>query len=196
MRQSLKPTQAWPSWSSLPKNVALFSPIPEAKRIVKDFEPKTVRDAFWRALLCRRKRIVMGDTEVSISRAPEPDDIYWENLSVGFSERLARNLLTYFACMLLITLSAFGLYELTHVKQRWEEELASGDEAFSSNSLKIRSLSWLVSLAIAFINNFLKKLIQYFSKYEKKETYTRYHLSVALKMLIVKYFILLNRPLL
>lgn len=72
-----------------------------------------------------------------MSKAPEPEDIIWENIGVSFQSIILRKLLTYFILLLLLG-GSFGIvYVLTMLQM-------------NDNSNQILSIA--VSLSITVIN--------------------------------------------
>jgi len=72
-----------------------------------------------------------------VSKAPEPEDIIWENIGVSFQSIILRKLLTYFILLLLLG-GSFGIvYVLTMLQM-------------NDNSNQILSIA--VSLSITVIN--------------------------------------------
>jgi len=74
---------------------------------------------------------------IVVSKAPEPEDIIWENIGVSFQSIILRKLLTYFILLLLLG-GSFGIvYVLTMLQM-------------NDNSNQILSIA--VSLSITVIN--------------------------------------------
>ena len=53
---------------------------------------------------------------ISIEKAPEPEDIIWENLGISTFEKVKRKLLTYFVTFLLLGISFVAVLRLSQTK--------------------------------------------------------------------------------
>lgn len=51
--------------------------------------------------------------DVKLSRAPEPEDIIWENIGMEFNSIVKRKFLTFFVTLLLLGVSFGSVYGLT-----------------------------------------------------------------------------------
>lgn len=121
-----------------------------------------------------------ADGSFTFERAPEPSDVYWENLSVTSIKRFFRVSATYFATTIIIG-ACFGIiYGINIAKKNMEH----GDD---SNSGAVRFLSFVCSFVIVITNISLKTIVRTLSIKEKHETYTAYNLSVAFKLGIVRF---------
>lgn len=115
-------------------------------------------------------------------RAPEPTDVFWDNLGVGKWRRLKNIILTYLATILLIG-ACFGIiYGLNVGKNDIDD---SKGESIGEGTA--RGLSILCSLIITFINIMLRSVVRIFSGMERQETYTAYNISVAFKLTLARF---------
>lgn len=120
---------------------------------------------------------------VYIERASEPTDIYWENLSVTYIQRVKKSFTTY-AVTILCLLCAFGI---TLGASILKDLLDSQGGTTNTEAILIRIISILTSFLVIAINVALGKIIRLLSAYEKHETYSKYHLSVAIKLTIALF---------
>mmetsp|Transcript_19221 Transcript_19221/g.35150 ORF Transcript_19221/g.35150 Transcript_19221/m.35150 type:complete len:1032 (+) Transcript_19221:5159-8254(+) len=143
------------------------------------------QDRFWNLIFrcCRSKKLpLFKGRKIRVKRAPEPNDIFWENLSFGFGKRLGNTIVTS-----LFTLVLLGIcFVLIYATSAGQESIhdAYGDDPSSEDLIKIRVLSILPSFGVVFINMMLGQLIRRTSAYEKHHTLTSYHTSVAVKLTI------------
>ena len=119
---------------------------------------------------------------IDIERAAEPTNVYWENMAITFSSRLKRTLITYsiaFICLGIVFWINLGL-------NIWRDLLQTTAEKSSGMSAEIYIIIMLIgiwsSIVVAVNNIILTKIIRIISKYERHETYTKYNVSVALKL--------------
>eukprot|EP00347_Sterkiella_histriomuscorum_P022863 403336874 len=119
--------------------------------------------------------------ENRFQRAPEPTDVYWDNLNIGFFERVRKILKTYFATILLVG-ACFGIIYGINVGK---DKLNNSSDSISDRT--IRFLSILCSFIIVFTNICLRTVIRAFTQTEKHETYTAYNLSVAFKLTFARF---------
>jgi hypothetical protein len=109
----------------------------------------------------------------SYERAPEPEDICWENLNVSKWERFLLMLKTYF-----LTLIALGV--------------SFGIIIYISSIQGSDYISYAVGLVIIILNEALAYIIKFLSEKEKHDTITAKNLTVASKQTI---FLFINTAL-
>jgi len=86
----------------------------------------------------------------SFRRAPEPTDVYWDNLSVSYLGRFCRVLMTYFFTILLIGVCFGCIYGITILKRDINEDAKNDELEVPENVL--RGLNILASFIIVIIN--------------------------------------------
>lgn len=109
---------------------------------------------------------------ITVNRAPEPNDIYWENLSISKAERLKRIAITYIAVLVIIGCSFGIVYGL--------DEAARTTQGF---------ISIVISLVIVIFNAIIARVIISLTKYERYHTWTHYLTSVLNKL---SFFLIIN----
>jgi hypothetical protein len=118
--------------------------------------------------------------QFNFERAPEPSDVYWENLSTTAFWRLVRVGLTYLVTAIIIGICFGILWGInigkTEVEKR--KDIPAGTVKF---------LSFLCSFVIIATNQSLRLFVRKLSIKENHETYTAYNLSVAFKLGIVRF---------
>jgi len=156
-----------------------------AQKLEKYFEVPLITRAYsfliYDVFRCKNSKVnnrYWDGNRVYVERAAEPTDIYWENLSVSFNDRVKKSFQTYmitFVCLLI----AFGItYGVSVIKEQFDSE----GETTTFEELFIRIISILTSFLVVVINVILGRVIRLLSAYEKHETYSKYHLSVAVKL--------------
>jgi hypothetical protein len=113
----------------------------------------------------------------SFERAPEPTDVYWENLNITSLKRYFRIFVTYSATVIMI-LACFGIIYLFNI---WKIN-AARNKGYGSIVI-----SWICSFVIIGINEGLTTVVRTLSIKEKHETYTAYNLSVAFKLTLTRF---------
>lgn len=71
-----------------------------------------------------RPRSLEG-AEVKAARAPEPEDVIWENIGIPDNAIIQRKLLTYFVTLILLGLSFGIVYGLTLLQQTYNNSILS-----------------------------------------------------------------------
>lgn len=149
--------------------------------IVKVFRYKS------RTLLGFNLRYFNGK-QVFVYRAPEPTDIYWENLNLSFLQRLKRIFFT-FALTFVVLACALGINIGIFYLKIELQDVANKQKGGTSNGIYwvVRFLTIFVSFFTSFVNAVLGRVIRIFSSHEKHATYSDYHLSVAIKLSIAMF---------
>lgn len=117
---------------------------------------------------------------LSFERAPEPSDVYWENLKITPFQRFLRICATYAATFVVIGI-CFGIIwgiNLANLNLGTRTDIPSGEVKF---------LSFLCSFVIIATNVSLAQIVRTLSIKEAHVTYTSYNLSVAFKLAIARF---------
>lgn len=120
-------------------------------------------------------------SKYSFERAPEPNDVFWENLNIHPCHRYKNVLLTYLATLGVIGICFGIIWGINQAKI----ELVGNKEY--SNSKWVQGLSIAVSIVIIIINMLLRVVVRRFSLFEKHETYSNHNLSVAMKLTMARF---------
>ncbi|KAL4500595.1 hypothetical protein ABPG72_003019 [Tetrahymena utriculariae] len=150
-----------------------------------DNTAELVANIFKRSFL---SRIFVGITRfgslngqiVTIKRAPEPNDIYWENLCYQSFEKLISNLLTHFFTAVLLIAAFFIIFAISKAQDNIQSTSTKNDP-------RVIFLSFIASLFIFIINNGLNMIIRKFAIFEKHATLTHYFIGVAQKSGIAQF---------
>jgi hypothetical protein len=110
--------------------------------------------------------------------APEPSDILWENLNVSWVFRFYRRIMTWVVMILTVVGSFCICLLLKDLQKRW---LSESDQ---SNYYEFKLFSFLMSIAIVFINQVLCVFAKFLTEQEKHQTWTHYYLSLCYKLCI------------
>ena len=117
-------------------------------------------------------------TKYIFERAPEPTDVYWENMRVSHLSRVFRIFLTYISTIFLIGI-CFAIF--------WGINYAKKDLKNKYKPNTVRGLSVACSIVVVIINIALRTVVRQLSIKEKHETYTAYNISVAFKLTIARF---------
>lgn len=126
-------------------------------------------------------------------RAPEPSDIYWENLQISTFARLFAGLIS-MALTVVQILFCVGI--IAGIKQWQDSEQSRIREIYRSggkkmslyDTAKLNGISALSAGFIFVINFLLKFSMRALSRREMHETQTKTNVSVALKLTIARFF--------
>lgn len=130
---------------------------------------KTIRH-FLRCCPAKSKLILTDEhnvpREIKIEKAPEPEDIKWENLSISVGEKMLRKAGTYLVTLVLLSMSFALVYFLS---------------VYETNNKSDAYLNFSISFIISLINFFIGFLIRFLTIFEKDYTETGYQTSLAIK---------------
>jgi hypothetical protein len=148
------------------------------------------QDHFWNSIFrcCRKQtdRPHFNSNKIRVKRAPEPNDIFWENLSYRFSRRLGHTFITLTFTLICLVASFALIYGTSYYQQQVNDKYKDKENISGADLVKIRALSILPSFGIVFINMVLGQLIRRVSSFEKHHTLTSYHASVAVKLTVAQ----------
>jgi hypothetical protein len=130
--------------------------------------------------------------EYEIENAPEFDDLFWENMSIGSIQRTVTSLV--FNLLLLIFLSI--IYLLTYStsvylykKYQWNSWFLDFIESFQSTPKgMVKILFELLPVLVSIINEAVKPIIDLVSTYESHITRRTYSISNLKKTLTMMFF--------
>ena len=159
----------------------IFNKQSSATKVLDKFEVSPIRrllSFIWYKVFCQSKSKIdntyFDGNRLEIERAPEPTDVFWGNLHVSTSTRIKTTFKTYFATLIVLG-AVFGINLGINI---WKSDL----ESSGGNNGAIRLLTIFMSFFVVFFNTLLGRVIRIFSAFEKHETYTKYNLSVAVKL--------------
>lgn len=114
--------------------------------------------------------LVTKEDTWTFERAPEPNDIFWENMKVTTCKRI-RNLIASMVVTLLLMGGCFLFITLLK----------------SSANNRARLLSWSSSIAVVVVNELLLFVMRRLSRAEEPRTLTDLNVSVALKLTLARF---------
>ena len=123
-----------------------------------------------------KKNIEWLKENIRFERAPEPEDIIFENLEYSKTfTKFVRIFLVYFFSLVLIVICFAIVTTLNYVRKY-------SDENNNYNIFVAYIVSLLISLCIFIINLFFEKILDFLTKREKQSTTTNYFLSKSIKL--------------
>lgn len=115
---------------------------------------------------------------------PNPSDILWENLSVRLLGRLKNMALTSGVTLVMLSLCGGMIYGCSYYKHELYKDYRHQTDTGYADRIRFLVTSILPAVGVIVINLVLARSIRLFSLYEKPHTYTIYHSSVALKLVL------------
>ncbi|CAD8053330.1 unnamed protein product [Paramecium primaurelia] len=144
--------------------------------------------SYWEQLLMHVKRLIQNkakrgfyfkDKLISIRRAPEPDDIFWENCGIENSIKIKRKFISWIVVFVLLGISFATLYGLEYLQNQY----LSNDLDFITKT----SISLLKSLIITIVDALIYYFITLLANHERHVTKTHQDTSVAQKLCCVQF---------
>ena len=121
---------------------------------------------------------------ITASIAPEPSDIFWENLGYPFKKRIKYVLNTYLMSFLALGASFGMVFGCSQWQDSINEDYYSTpeEERNEAERWNVTINSIWPAIFITIINFALARGIRYFSSFERHHTLTDYNFSVAFKL--------------
>lgn len=120
---------------------------------------------------------------IKVDRAPNPNDLKWNDLGVATGTVIKRRIITFFITILLLGCSFGAILGLKIGQYKMGEGTNAND--LSLSSVKFRVLSAIITLVIMAINFALGKVIRYLTFLERHWTETAFFQSLTIKIVIV-----------
>jgi hypothetical protein len=111
---------------------------------------------------------------VDIDRAPEPLDVFWENLGFRWWELFKKRILTLICTCALIACSFGMIFGISKLQDSLKKP--------NSNGIGVTLLSALGSYLVVVINGLIGFIVRKLAGFEKHKTYTYYFISIAAKL--------------
>lgn len=115
--------------------------------------------------------------EISVTNAPEPNDVIWENLEVSNSERRIRILEMIFILLLILGMSFGVLLGISY-----------GQSKIKISNWTVKNIVSVVFAIVTSLFNFIiTKVMIKLTEYEKNVSRTNYLLSLSIKLLVFTF---------
>ncbi|OMJ68561.1 hypothetical protein SteCoe_33950 [Stentor coeruleus] len=151
----------------------------DARVLAKQFRMSSLKKFLISAkmkVLKSQNRLFKGHF-ITTEMAPEPSDVYWENLSAGYLSKQIRRIITYSIALLTIGITFIVLFFIKNYQKSNSNTHGSAKYIGSAFS----------SLLVISINIFLSISIRIYSKEEMHHTWSTYNLSVSKKLVIALF---------
>lgn len=121
-------------------------------------------------------------------RAPEPSDIFYENLGVGSIERAMLIAYSYFITAIVIGICVACIGSLKSYQREYiKDAKANKTLATTADQVKTQIISGSVTMLVVVVNYLLQFVIRRLSMHEKHETSTKMNVSIALKLTLARF---------
>ena len=130
-----------------------------------------------------RTKLKYNGFPIFLNRAPEPEDIIWENLTYGFTDKAKRVLGTWIITLIILGI-CFGINTAISLAMDRRVEEAEDNNESSTN---VYGLVFLSAFITILMNRMLALFINKFTKLEKHHTTTEYQISTAFKLAIAMF---------
>ncbi|CAD8085698.1 unnamed protein product [Paramecium sonneborni] len=117
---------------------------------------------------------------IQITRAPEPDDVFWENCGYNLKYKIKQRIISWIITSVLLISSFFILFGLDYVQNNYLKEQ-------NINYVLLTIISLIISFIISIINAMIYYSITILAQKEKHYTKTHYDVSVATKLIYVQF---------
>ena len=133
---------------------------------------------FLRLFKSKKSLNLFKGKQITVGIAPDPSDVYWENLSVDSLTKLYRRVITFIVAVISIFITFISLYYINNYQK--SESQVNG----VANPTRARLISTFSSLLVVFINILLTKLMKTYTEKEMHHTWSTFNLSLANKLVM------------
>ncbi len=159
--------------TAIPRAPVAFATFHFAKECYEVVQTNKV-NASWLKQLLGFSNVRYKGRSIYVERAAEPEDVFWENLSVTVRARLCRQMLVFVLSLGVFALSFIGNYYVFRMKQSLNNNEESG---FTKLVLMLAPIVLTVG-----INEVMKATVPTLVKYERTATKTDHDIGVAYKL--------------
>lgn len=164
-----------------------FNKQTEASSVEGAFTITNLKRAMYKIFFCCYASTgYFEDHPIKVVRAPEPTDIIWENLQVGFAGRMRAKMWTWLVTGVMIGLNLLVLFYLKGAQIQIYDDYQniSSSDRDEQDLIRVQSLSIMISVAIIFVNRMIVVTVRKLSLREHLHTWTEYNISVCHKLVI------------
>ena len=123
-------------------------------------------------------------------RAPEPSDIFWENLNISTLARILSGCFSWILTFIQILICFSIVTEINNLQQEKMQNIRANSlngKLSAKDQAELLFISTTVSGSVFILNFLLKFSIRFISRWELHETQTKLNVSVALKLTIARF---------
>lgn len=160
----------------------VFQTPEQAKQIRKQMSVDWLKriKIYLKKIFClSNKELYKNSYFLDVRRAPEPNDIIWENLDVPRSKKLFYICLTNIATFVLLLIS----FSLVLGVSYYQSYLQKKELSFVAK----QAVNMMGAVLITLINHTMHDVIEKFTKYERPSTYTNFDSSLAQKKVMALF---------
>ena len=128
----------------------------------------------------KRKRFLLK-RNIAVDKAPEPEDVIFENLQYSSLQRFFRILLIYLVSFIIIFICFVIILAFNYLQLK----LQRGNNG-NKKALKY-IISLLITLVISILNSVFRFFLDFLTKREKQISMTNYYLSYSIKLTIFTF---------
>lgn len=163
--------------------ITFRSPL-DARMMTRKFSSSLLEYIFLRAFVAcgGKSRRYFNGKILSANMAPQPADIFWENLDVGKGRHLKLKAKTALLATLVLAIT-FGILYLMAV---WKQYLSDQANKTGQDSLALHLAPFLPSIFIMAVNVVLERILRRLASYEQHYSWTTYCKSVSEKLIVAE----------
>ena len=128
----------------------------------------------------KRKRFLLK-RNIAVDKAPEPEDVIFENLQYSSLQRFFRMLIIYFISFIIIFICFVVILSLNYLQIKLQRGNSGNKKALKY------TVSLLITLVISILNSVFKFFLDFLTKKEKQICMTNYYLSYSIKLTIFTF---------
>ena len=128
-----------------------------------------------------KKKKLRRKQTIAVSKAPEPQDIIWENLENHFISRLSKSIVGYIVSILCIGASFGIVLGLNYLQYQSEKD-------FENNLILKYGISLSITAVISLINFLMSTFFKFLASIETPWSHTEFYLSLSIKLTFFTFF--------
>jgi hypothetical protein len=118
--------------------------------------------------------------QFTVTNAPEPNDVKWENLNLTTRQRSTKILLVTFYCLIILAFSTVTLTIVSLIQKQTQDD-------YADNYILQQAFSMGFACSISLFNWIISKVMIKFSHYEKNVSNSEYQLSLSIKLMLFNF---------
>lgn len=126
----------------------------------------------------------LGGRLITVERAAEPSDIFWENMAINDKTRLKRKIITWLVTLLLLVIVTVITLAINYLVNVLVDQRGHNGKVID---ILIYLTSLGKSIIVASINLILRTVMRGLTSKERDKTYTNYNASVTIKLYIAMF---------
>ena len=122
---------------------------------------------------------------IKVEKAPEPDDMIFENIQTGKFRRIIYIILVYFICLIICFLNLIIVWVLCYAQLAFD--YFKGETGQTKHKIFFYLMSFIITGVTIGVDILLEKVLEYLTKLEKQTTWTKFYLSYSIKLTIFSF---------